>query len=229
MTGSIEHRLQSHAKAVHDRLWGRPKIVNIAARGKSLSPANSDKPDRQVITPLDFIKVKCVELGSSYADVCGDNRSVKMVEIRRRVLNAAHARYPSLSFPMLGKLINRHGTTVQNALGLLVRKSGTSQKRNERDRKAHALYRQGVTISKIAEVLGISETTVKAIKDRCKWEARQKPKPSIVATRAREARELFDKGLTFRQIAESIGVTKGAISYISKTHNWPKRGTNDGE
>lgn len=229
MSGSIEQRLQQNAKAVSERLWGKAKIVNIAARAKNIVPANSDRPVRQVITPLDFVKVKCVELGSTHDEVCGHDRSVKMVEIRRAVLKAAHAQYPGLSFPMLGKLVNRHGTTVQSALGLLVRKSGSAQRRHERDRKAHALYRQGVTISKISEALGVSETTVKAIKERCKWESRQKPKPSIVSTRARDAKELFDKGLTFRQIAEIIGVTKGAISYISKTYNWPKRGTSNGE
>ena len=229
MTGSIEHRLQSHAKAVSERLWGRPKIVNIAARGKSLVPANSDKPARQVITPLDFVKVKCLELGSSHTEVCGQDRSVKMVEMRRSVLKAAHAQYPSLSFPTLGKLVNRDGTTVQNALGLLKRERGGAQRRSERDRKALELYRQGVTISAIAETLGISETTVKAIKARFKWETRQKPKPAAVAARANEARELFDKGLSLRQIGEAIGISKAAVAYISKTHNWPKRGTNNGE
>lgn len=231
MTGSIEHRLQSHAKAVHERLWGRPKIVNVAARMARpvLIPANTDKPSVRAKTPLDFIKMKCVDLGSTYDAVTGHDRSVEMVAIRRDVLKATRAKYPKISYTALGKLIGRDGTTVMNALGVLRRKRAGAQKRSERDRKALELYRQGVTIANIAETLGISQTTVKEIKTRCEWERRRKPKPAVAATRASEAREHFDKGMSYRQIGEVLGVSKAAVVYISKKHNWPKRGTNNGE
>ena len=229
---SFERQLYEAHKARQARLWGKPAVVNVIGEAKESGQANEEstaKTERKIRTPLDFVKAKCEELGSTYEEVTAAGRLPKMVEIRRRVLRATHERYPGLSYLALSKLVKRDSTSVMYALGLLAHKDSGMNDRNYRDRKALALYLEGVSMMEIAVRLGVSLTTIKLTKARNKWEDRTKAKPKNIPIDHVRAHELYNVGMAIKEIAYSMGVTKSAVYAVRKRHGWDKGNTDNGE
>ncbi|MDR6818485.1 transposase [Neorhizobium sp. 2083] len=224
---TYESRVISRAKAARAACYGKPKVVNLIGQMRHAIEAMEEKPDdpEGFLLPKDFMKFRCAFHGVSYAEITVEGRmSKRILKIRKMIVEETRDRFPGLSLMKLARLINRNHSTCLYILDRLPHKKGVMLAVADRDRKAKALYLAGVTIQNIAIELGISESTVKAIKRRNKWNARPKPKaPRLEKVHEKEARRLYDLGMTQKQIGERLGMHQSCIYAMKKRWKWPER------
>lgn len=166
VTLTYEERARANAKAIRDRLYGKPKVVNIA-KSTLTTPASVLKrrkrvyyaaPTRQMLRneprhhvdawkayksalndfnqPRRFVKMKCFEYGVTYELLCSSGRPRYLSRIREQIIQATHDAFPTLSTPILGKLINKDHTSVLKYLGRLKCKSQAAKKWREKKARA---------------------------------------------------------------------------------------------
>ncbi|MFB9952051.1 hypothetical protein ACFFP0_24650 [Rhizobium puerariae] len=190
-------------------------------------PANTNEPvklERQILTPVDFIKAKCAERGITYEHLISREKTDELVSIRNPLVKETKEMFPKLSLTTLGRLFNREHTTILYILGHLPGKRENMALMAERDRQAKALYLDGKTLDAIAIELNVCLSTVKAIKRRCKWDVRAKPKPPrSEKPHERRARELYASGMSLRAVSDQLGMDKESIRRMRIRWNWPER------
>lgn len=224
---TYEAHFKSLAKAARAACYGKPKVVNLIEQMRPALATVGPEVEEPAgfILPKDFMKFRCAFHGVTYAEISADGRmSKRILKIRKTIVEETRDRFPGLSLMKLARLINRNHSTVLYILDRLPEKKGVMREVADRDRRAKALYKAGVTLDNIALDLSISESTVKAIKRRNKWDARPKPKPKRVEmAHEKEGRRLYDMGMTQKQIAERLGMHKSCIYTMKKRWNWPER------
>lgn len=156
----------ANAKAIRARLYGPPKVVNIAKVAVE-PPASVQskrkrlyfiKPTRQMLRdeprhhveawqayrsalndfnhPRRFVKLKCFEHGVTYDEICSKVRTDRLAHARKLIMIATHEEFPHLSSPQLAKLINKDHTSVLAYLGRLKCKSQSAKEWREKKARA---------------------------------------------------------------------------------------------
>lgn len=163
---SYEQQARANAKAVLDRLYGKPKVVNIAKaviehaqyRQKKRKRLYYLKPTKQMMRneprhhmdawnayrsamndfnqPRRFVKLKCFEHGVTYEEICSKVRTDRLAHARKLIMIATHEEFPNLSSPQLGNLINKDHTSVLAYLGRLKCKSQAAKEWREKKARA---------------------------------------------------------------------------------------------
>ena len=162
---SYEEAARARALAIRTKLYGRPKIVNVAA--VELEPISEEtvRQERRYLKPTphmianeprhhmeawkayksalndinpsrQFVKFKCFEHGVTYDLVCSAARPRYLSRVREQIIQATHDAFPTLSTPILGKLINKDHTSVLKYLGRLKCKSQAAKKWREKKARA---------------------------------------------------------------------------------------------
>jgi hypothetical protein len=172
---TYEDRLKARARAARQACYGKPKIVNVA----KVRPTGTEQ--QSYASPFSFVRSKCSEHGITYEALVARDQTDKFYAIRKAVIEAAHQRYPEMSAEKLGKLIKRHRSTIHSLLGRRVRRNPTAEEIVERDRLAEEMYRAGAPLETISVEIGISISTIKAIRKRAGWDNRGRIKKRTAA------------------------------------------------
>lgn len=114
------------------------------------------------------------------------------------------ARAQGVSVDAVLRVVRRHGLPVAPP-------SRPRVLRGEKRHKVVALYEGGATMRQVSENLGVSENAVAKILEESSVTRRppaRGPRGPLAATlaRAQRARELYESGLTYAQVGETLGV-----------------------
>lgn len=85
----------------------------------------------------------------------------------------------------------------------------TCENRTERDKKIIKLFREGVTRSAIARIVGVAEGTVRNVLTRNGISPRE-----MLEERNAEIRRLRNEGRTLTEISDIIGISRSAVDKV---------------
>lgn len=228
-TPTTEQQRQHEAhKARQARLFGKPPVVNVIGKMTDVIEAVKPEPKEPdgAFTPKGFIKARCLHHGVSYASLMESGRMSKTSSATRRVImQEVREQFPSLNIMQLARLFNRTHSTILYVMGHYPGKKAEMREVYARDCRAKELYLSGKTLESIAVELGVCVSTVKKMKRWHKWDNRPKPPktPREEFPHEKEARRLYDQGMSLKDISASICMNRSGAWHIKKRWNWPDR------
>lgn len=170
--------------------------------------------------PIRFIARRSNELGFEYADIVGQSRIKKFVEARHQIIADVKARYPSLSYPRIGKLFGGRDHTV--IIFAVKKMNGDRFIRNRHTIHVDtivSLYNAGFCQKDIAIRAGCAASAVsKVLSERFP----NRPRRVKLANHLKQIRAMFDAGTSFVEIANELGFNPSAISKFIKRHGWQR-------
>lgn len=228
-TPTTEQQRQHEAhKARRARLFGKPAVINVIGQMKDVIKPVKPEPTEPdgALTPKGFIKARCLHYGVTYASLMESGRmSKKAASSRRVIMQEVRDKYPALGITHLARLFNRTHSTVLYLMGHLPGKKAVMREVYARDCRAKELYLAGKTLESIATELGVCVSTVKKMKMRHQWDDRPKPPktPREEFAHEKEARRLYDQGMSLKDISSRICMNRSGAWHIKKRWNWPDR------
>jgi DNA-binding CsgD family transcriptional regulator len=112
------------------------------------------------------------------------------------------------------------GLSMTRIYKILVSQGVRVKRRNQKYEECDRLLREGRPIAEIARALGTTSQSVKSIIDRGRRRTGEPPivwpKATLSPQRYRECQCLRDQGLTVRQIASRLGISKQRVYQIFK-------------
>lgn len=147
---------------------------NVGGRPRSPKPrpdANEHVRDyrlhmlnrREILTPLDYVKMRCLQERVAFELLIGTARQQGIVEFRWALCVEVKERWPHLSSPQMGKIFNRDHTTILWAMRRRVPNGPRHQICKEKVEEILRLVSEGTSKREAARLVGISEETVRRI------------------------------------------------------------------
>lgn len=134
----------------------------LRAPAKPAQPSAKKATPRPIITPKDFLRLRCRQLGVEYEVLLSQKQERRLVNARHQLIGEVYAAYPKLSLAAVGRLFSRHAKTIA-----YVMKSRGYQTRHSirptAEQRAHALrlVAEGLSIRAAARTAGVNHGSVR--------------------------------------------------------------------
>lgn len=247
VTLTYEERARANAKAIRDRLYGKPKVVNVirevlahkadeAKRGKILDAEPIEHVKAYYLwhkcvfkrtTMIDYAEQLCDQKGTTLEQISGMRRIRALTHILDYVVFEVKAMFPHKSLSEIGRMVNReHSSIVRSMESESLRRGLKAQELTSAEYpELPDLLNQGRTLKEIAEVyeVGISTISRKVHSMGLGHMLKTRTKPMSLEF-IESVRVEYESGFTLDFISKKYGVSVRSITNWRKTFGWPERG-----
>lgn len=247
VTLTYEERARANAKAIRDRLYGKPKVVNVIR--EVLAPKPVEKKSGKILeaepiehvkayrlwrdcsfkrtTMNDYAEELCQQKGTTLEAIRYMRRFRALTHVLDYVVFEVKAMFPHKSLSEIGRMVNREHTSIVRSMERESLRRGVKPQEMTSSEfpDLPKLLEEGRTLKEIGEIyeVGISKLSRKVHAMGLGHLLKTRTKPMSMEF-IESVRAEYEAGYTLDFISKKYGISVRSITNWRNTFGWPERG-----